>query len=106
MSRAPIMSSAGAQELLDDLPDLVAWAEGRGCPIVIPDPCTEHGRALARTLGAYVAEFRIERVKPDMRFGRWLDQWKQLKAEEWDVTVLIDHADKTVIAMASRIVRA
>jgi hypothetical protein len=85
-------SSAGVQELIDVLPEAVAWAEGRGCPIVIPDPCTDHGRALLRTLGAYVAEFMIER--------------KALKADGWDVTVLLDHGDKTVIGMASRIERA
>jgi hypothetical protein len=99
-------SSAGVQELIDVLPEAVAWAEGRGCPIVIPDPCTDHGRALLRTLGAYVAEFMIERIKPDMKFGKWLDEWKALKADGWDVTVLLDHGDKTVIGMASRIERA
>ena len=92
--------------VLDDLPEQIAWAESWGSPIVVPDPCTEPGRRLLHTLGAYIAEFRIDRVKPDSGFASWLDEWKRMKADGWDVTTLIDNSDGTVIAMASRIVRA
>lgn len=91
-----------------DLPDAIARSADRDMPIVVPDPCTEHGRRLMRTLGAYLAEFQIERLKPmcGAQLANWLDEWKALKADGWDVTVLLDRSDQTVIAMASRIVRA
>ncbi len=90
---------------LQTIPDEVAWAEQHGQAIVVPDPGTEHGRRLLRTMGAWIVESQIERVKPDAYFAKWLDEWKRLKADGWDVTTLIDRTDGTVIAMASRIVR-
>ena len=33
------------------LPDQVAEAKESFCPVVLPDPGTEHGRALYKTLG-------------------------------------------------------
>jgi len=38
------------------LPDLIAESEGRGMPIIVDDPGTEHGRALLKSIGVKLRE--------------------------------------------------
>lgn len=55
----------------------------------------------------WIAEFQIERFtgKPNT-LGGWLGQWKTLRDEGWDTSVLLNAEGKTVIGLACRIVRA
>jgi hypothetical protein len=46
--------SSAFRSLLHCLADEVALASERGMPIILPDPGTEHGRALYRTLGVEI----------------------------------------------------
>lgn len=45
----------GFRRWLRDLPDEVARSAAAGRPITCPDPGSEHGRALLRTLGVRIA---------------------------------------------------
>lgn len=89
---------AAVQALLPMLPDLVAARAAAGEPIVVPDPGTEHGRRLYETLGVELEppkdgafrEWLMERVVPDKHFGRWIERWKGMVADGWDLTVLIE----------------
>jgi hypothetical protein len=44
----------------------------------------------------------IERVEVDRYFGNRLDEWKAMKRDGWQLTVLIAPGSKTVVVLAWR----
>lgn len=49
-----------------------------------------------------VLETRIERVAADNGLSKWLERWKRLRRDGWDVTVLVAPDRQTLVGLACR----